>query len=352
MAIYGVPTYTAPGTELAEAIPDYFSIKNAISQNSLRQAQSSEAMAKAKQATMLANLLGGSVGAQGNNQPGKMNVNQALAAYAAMGIPAPTPSGGKLFTAFGTFDVGETPEQKRVADTSAQASGQTLKSVSQSELESMPLNVSFKALHGLMDNPAYANIAGTAEGKLINAQPFGIPVGSWLQKTFPKRFTPEEANVAGLAKAHMGNIVTSVSSKFKGPFKAMVGNLINEMKPNMGDSIETQKGKLAALEELNAVADNINSKIDKYINDGMSSTAAILRASQETDLDSIINNVRSNYKNKSSRNQGLVNVSPASKALSKNLQLPKFNSKQEFLSWYKRQDKMVQDAVRLKLGMK
>lgn len=45
-------------------------------------------------------------------------------------------------------------------------------------------------------------------------------------------------------------------------------------------------------------------------------------------------------------------VSGASKRLSKNLEMPSFNSKDEFQSWYNKQDKMVQDAVRLSLGGK
>jgi hypothetical protein len=45
-------------------------------------------------------------------------------------------------------------------------------------------------------------------------------------------------------------------------------------------------------------------------------------------------------------------VSHGSKMLSKNLELPQFNSKEEFLSWYKQQPKVVQDAVKLRLGGK
>jgi len=45
-------------------------------------------------------------------------------------------------------------------------------------------------------------------------------------------------------------------------------------------------------------------------------------------------------------------ISHGSKMLSKNLELPQFNSKEEFLSWYKQQPKVVQDAVKLRLGGK
>lgn len=44
--------------------------------------------------------------------------------------------------------------------------------------------------------------------------------------------------------------------------------------------------------------------------------------------------------------------SPAAKMLAKKLQLPDFKSQDEFKSWYAKQDKMVKDAVRLKLGNK
>lgn len=283
----------------------------------LAQAQAAQAYGAANKSNMIASLLnqaggggiGGGMPAEGGQpgqtgQPGQqggapggqgggMSLNKALLLSGALGFTVPAPVNGVYHTAFGDFKVGESEAEKRTGEAKKEASAATLKSTAESSLGGAGINASFSALDHLMDNPRYANIAGTAEGKLINAQPLGVPVGAWLQKNLPSKFSPEDATIAGQAAAHMGNIVTGVAAKFKGPFKAMVSGIINNMKPNMGDSIEVQRGKINALRELSEFADQINGQIAKDIDAGMEPTAAILKAVQQTPFNDIMQKIES-----------------------------------------------------------
>ncbi len=278
----------------------------------LARAQAQQARGKAAQSNMLASLLqqaggmggmggeggqggqgggeGGMPGQQGEGQGGP-GLNKALLLSGALGFTVPPPVNGVYHTAFGNFKVGESEQEKRTGEAKKEASAATLKSTAESALGGAGTNASFEALDKLMNHPRYGNIAGTAEGKLINAQPLGLPVGSWLQKNLPSKFSPEDAAIAGQAAAHMGNIVTGVAAKFKGPFKAMVSGIINNMKPNMGDSIEVQRGKINALRELAQFADQINGSIAQDVNNGMDPTAATLKAVKETPFTQIMNQI-------------------------------------------------------------
>lgn len=287
-------------------------------QNDLRRAQMEQARGAAQKSQMLANLLGGQFPGQpgaetaagggsqleGGTQPsatgsGKppMSLNQAMAAYLAMETPFPSAVDGVYHTAFGDFPAGETPAQKRIGTAQEQSAAAALKSTSESAIGGASVNPSIKALTDILDNPNYKNIAGTAEGKLINSQPLGIPLGSWLQKTFPNRFSKKDAELAGTAKTHMGTIITGVAAKFKGPFKQMVGDIINEMKPNLGDSVEMQRGKLRALQDLSDFADKVNESIAKDIGAGMDPTLAALKAAKEANADEKIRKIASSVNN-------------------------------------------------------
>ncbi len=291
----------------------------------MKQAQAQHEQAQAQQSLMLSKLLGLASGDNGMPQSpqddagasagsasgaaptsptapgvkppqirgGGMDMNKALMLSGALKLPTQVVN-GTLITSFGNYKVGESKEEERKGQTQEKGAEETLKSTSESALGGLGVNASFQALDKLMDNPNYKNIAGTLEGKTINAQPLGIPVGAMLQKNFPGKFSQEDADLAGQASAHMGNIVTGVAAKFKGPFKQMVNNIINNMKPNMGDSIATQKAKVKALQQLSNLADQQNGAIAQYINQGMDPTAAILRVAHESDFPSQINSITTN----------------------------------------------------------
>lgn len=253
----------------------------------LRKAQTEQARAAAKKSNMISQMFDLAQKKQGEVKQGEgktgtsgLNANTALLMSGALNLPTQV-VGGNIITPFGTFNVGETPEQTRKAETQKTTGTKTLEETAKSSLTSLPVNASFAALDKLMESPNYEKIAGTLEGKVINAQPLGIPVGSYLQKAFPKTFSKEDADLAGQVQAHFGNIVQGVASKFKGPFKDMINGIINNMKPNMGDSKATQQGKIKTLRQLSELADKQNEMIAKDVSNGMESTAAILKSSKE-----------------------------------------------------------------------
>ena len=124
-------------------------------------------------------------GAAAGGQGGGMGLNRALLLSGALGFTVPPAVNGVYHTAFGDFKVGESDQEKREGEAKKEASAATLKSTAESSLGGAGTNASFEALDQLMNDPNYKNIAGTGEGKLINAQPLGLPLGSWLQKNIP-----------------------------------------------------------------------------------------------------------------------------------------------------------------------
>ena len=178
--------------------------------------QIQEMQGKAAKSQMLANLIEQAM--KGNGQGGGSN-NSALLASGLLGLPTHVIE-GNIVTPFGSMKVGETPAERRQAQAKQKSASETLKSTSESAMGGLGVNASFDALENIMNNPSYKNIAGTMTGKVINSQPFGIPVGAMLQKNFPGQFSKEDAQLAGMANTHLGNIVTGVAAKFKGSIQA------------------------------------------------------------------------------------------------------------------------------------
>lgn len=290
----------------------------------LRSAQAQEAMAKASQSNMYSDLVKKALGLDNavnenqsyfNNQSQQPNqqINNSTSSQSQLtnnqqkyadlayklGLLKQSPSEQQA------MDL-ETARQKSLIGSKGASATETLKTISKSALGGLSVNASFDALDKMMDQPNYKNIAGTLEGKFINSQAMGLPTGAMLQSMFPNKFSASDANLAGQAEAHFGNIVTNVAERFKGPFKDMVRGVINSMKPNMGDSIAVQKGKIQTLKQLSKLADQQELLISKYVNDGMDSTQAILKASQE--LQPQLSNVISNQVDKTSQ-QSQENIS-------------------------------------------
>jgi hypothetical protein len=271
-----IPLPESGGDAFFGGAKDMQSMMDSKMRNKLVPYQIEEMQGAAAKSQMLAKLIQKAMGGGGGS--GGAN-NSALLASGLLGLPTHVVE-GNIVTPFGNVKVGESAAEKRQGEAKQKASSEALKTTSENALSGLGVNASFDALEKIMDHPNYKNVAGTMEGKVINAQPFGIPVGAMLQKQFPKQFSKEDAQLVGMANSHLGNIVTGVAAKFKGPFKQMVNGIINTMKPNIGDSIETQKSKVKAWKQLSQLADTQNENIAKYINEGMDPTAAILKSSQ------------------------------------------------------------------------
>lgn len=238
--------------------------------------------ASARQSQMLADLMNGSLnvgGGGGKNQNADMQ--RALTLSGILKLPTQIVD-GQLITPFGKFQVGETPEEKRKSQAKIKMQEESAKASAESAAASFPIELSLHTLERLTEHPSFNRVAGTAEGKLLDAQPLGIPVGSFLQSTFPGTFRKEDATLLGDLKANYGNITKDVAGQFKGPYKDMIGGIINQMKPNIGDSGEIQKSKIKSIKQ----AYGLVRKHDELVNDlvqkkGMDRTTAAAQVERD-----------------------------------------------------------------------
>jgi hypothetical protein len=70
---------------------------------------------------------------------------------------------------------------------------------------------------------------------------------------YEKFGTPEQQEMVGRVKTYMGNIVKDSARDFAGQFRIGEQALLNDMKPNIGDSLDVMKGKAEALTYLNTM---------------------------------------------------------------------------------------------------
>ena len=70
---------------------------------------------------------------------------------------------------------------------------------------------------------------------------------------FEKFGTPEQQKIIGRLKTNMGNIIKDSARDFAGQFRIGEQALLNDMKPNIGDSLDVMKGKAEALTFLNTI---------------------------------------------------------------------------------------------------
>jgi hypothetical protein len=71
---------------------------------------------------------------------------------------------------------------------------------------------------------------------------------------YEKFGTKEQQEMIGRVKTNMGNIIKASARDFAGQFRTGEQALLNDMKPNVGDSLEVMKGKSEALTFLNTIA--------------------------------------------------------------------------------------------------
>lgn len=172
--------------------------------------------------------------------------------------------------------VGETAEQKRLGEARQKGTEKLLTSTAASSQASSTIDNATKGLEEVMNDPNYEHLAGTWEGYGMGIRPFGLPIGAIISKNFPKA----DQQLYGKASNYMGDIVTSFGQLFKGPYKNMINGLVNQMKPNLGDPIDVQKGKVAGLRTLKEYGLKQNRLIEQYVNSGMPNSEAIIKASE------------------------------------------------------------------------
>lgn len=101
---------------------------------------------------------------------------------------------------------------------------------------------------------------------------------------YEKFGTPQQQEMIGRMKTHMGNIVKDSSRDFAGQFRVGEQALLNDMKPNTSDSIDMMKGKAEALTYMNQLmTKRAEMEADFMRNYNMSALQAKIAADKQID---------------------------------------------------------------------
>lgn len=92
------------------------------------------------------------------------------------------------------------------------------------------------------------NMIGSPEIREIRQLPLA---GRHEMGYYAKLGTPEQQQLVGRLYAQMGNVVKDSAGDFKGQFRSGEQQLLNGMKPNPGDTVDTMIGKTESLSVMN-----------------------------------------------------------------------------------------------------
>lgn len=230
-----------------------------------------------------------------NNQPQAMtnqqqpasnlpNYAQASVMQKALGLGNPKiiEANGKYLaiTPFGTIDTGAlglTEQQKNLAKEDAKKI---------SKLEDVVLSGSqkqetFNELNSILGSESFEQLR---QNPILGRHELG-----WYEKFG----SPEQQEMIGKAKTHMGNIIKDSSRDFAGQFRIGEQALLNEMKPNASDSLDVMKGKSEALTFLNMInTKRAELEADYMRNNNMSALQARIAADKQIDPKEIKKEIR------------------------------------------------------------
>lgn len=159
-----------------------------------------------------------------------------------LGKPHIVDANGKYIaiTPFGNIDTGVAGLSVR--DTAlAKEDAKKISTLEDVALTGATKQETFNELNGILGSPAFESLRAN-------------PILGRHELAWYKKFgTPEEQDMIGQAQTHMGNIIKDSSRDFAGQFRVGEQALLNDMKPNQGDSLNVMKGKAEALTYINQV---------------------------------------------------------------------------------------------------
>lgn len=203
----------------------------------------------------------------------------------------------RAITPFGTFDVakGNTTFQKELQKIRAKQVG---------ELETTNTNV-----QNQLDNLNELNkTLGSPEFEAIRNLPAAGNLEAWVTGKFG---THEQQELVGRAKTLMGNVIKASARDFPGQFRVGEQALLNDMKPNMSDSLDVMKGKAAALTFITQMISQRSQLEAEYMARGMSAIEARKQADKEINPDNIkkqINTILHPARSRPTKEQALAEL--------------------------------------------
>jgi hypothetical protein len=214
---------------------------------------------------------------QPQNTGGRPGMDYAQAATAmqmlGLGKPQVIDANGKYIaiTPFGNIDTGV----QGLSERDKQLSKEDAKKIA--SLDEIVLNNTSK-----LDTFGELNgILGSPEFEAIRQNPLA---GSHELGWFSKFGTKEQQDLVGKAQTYMGNIIKDSARDFAGQFRVGEQALLNNMKPNPGDSLDMMKGKAEALTFLTTMMSRRAELEAEYMrNNGFSPLQAKKAADQALD---------------------------------------------------------------------
>ncbi len=173
-------------------------------------------------------------------QPPKQGMDYAQAATAmqllGLGKPHVVDANGKYMaiTPFGNIDTGVHGLSERDKELSKQ-DARKISALDEIVLSNSSKLDTFNELNGIL---------GSKEFEAIRQNPIA---GSHELGWFSKFGTKDQQELVGKAQTYMGNIIKDSARDFAGQFRVGEQALLNNMKPNPGDSLDMMKGKAEAL---------------------------------------------------------------------------------------------------------
>lgn len=222
-------------------------------------------------------------------------------------------------------------------------------------------------------------------------------LGKYELSAYKYNGTTEQKQTVGQFISNAGEIYADFAKEFKGSFRVGEQQLVNNIKVNENDTVDSARGKIQAMMALKQIVQQ-RSKManDLMRNNGYSYIDALDTANKNINADRIEDDARikvgmkplhpENYQNNNPNvypynvqnnkvnpnQQQLPNVNndaynkigsiaaqstpdnpkivPVARNLSKNMQIPTFKDKEDFQNWYNRQDPNTQQAWRLNKG--
>jgi hypothetical protein len=201
---------------------------------------------------------------QGNM--GGMDYAQAATAMQMLGLGKPhvVDANGKYMaiTPFGNIDTGVhglSEKDRELSKLDARKVG---------ALEDIVLNNSSKL-------DTFGELNGILGSEQFEAMRKNPALGQHELGWYSKFGSPEQQDMVGKAQTYMGNIIKDSARDFAGQFRVGEQALLNNMKPNFGDSLDTMKGKAEALTFLTTMmTKRAEMEADLIRNQGMSPLAA------------------------------------------------------------------------------
>jgi len=254
---------------------------------------------------------------------------------------------------------------------------EAMKEYAAANRESRELGIALDNYESILYDPKTTEISGTAKGMLVTSP-------SYFSRALGRQFTTEEQekHLSALNSA-TGRVQEQISRSLGKQMTGIIQNTVDTMKPNpIKDTYAQQVGKMEGIRPIVNYALKFNKKMSELLEQGYTEREAAKLIEEETPFEQVRKDAIAAQKAKEAEVQAQMQqqmpsgtqydfagrpikqqttatqeampekMSAGSKILAKDLEMPEFATKEEFLNWYNEQPKTVQNAFKLSKGGK